>query len=89
MLRGGNATASEIAQGNTINSPKEDNSMSQSGDLETGIMNRLQFNKRGQTIEELSKHLKKPQSMIRTVLEALRKENFVAVEDGVWIMVRQ
>jgi DNA-binding IscR family transcriptional regulator len=52
-------------------------------------MNRLQLNKSGQTIEELSKHLKKPQSMIRTVLEALRKENFVAFKDGVWTMLRQ
>lgn len=63
--------------------------MSKPGDLETDIMNRLQLNKSGQTIEELSKHLKKPQSMIRTVLEALRKENFVAFKDGVWTMVRQ
>ena len=62
--------------------------MSQTGDLETDIMNRLQFIKRGQTVEELSKHLKKPQSMIRIVLEALRKENFVAFKDGVWTMVR-
>ena len=62
--------------------------MSQTGDLETDIMNRLQFIQRGQTVEELSKHLKKPQSMVRTVLEALRKENFVAFKDGVWTMVR-
>jgi DNA-binding IscR family transcriptional regulator len=62
--------------------------MSQTGDLETDIMNRLQFMKHGQTVEELSKHLKTPQSMIRAVLEALRKENFVAVKDGVWTMVR-
>jgi DNA-binding IscR family transcriptional regulator len=63
--------------------------MSQTGDLETDIMNRLQLNKRGQTIEELSKHLKKTQGVILTVLEELRKENFVAFKDGVWIMVRQ
>jgi DNA-binding IscR family transcriptional regulator len=62
--------------------------VSQTGDLETDIMNYLQLKKRGQTVEELSKHLKKPQSMIRTVLEALRKENFVAFKDGVWTMVR-
>ena len=62
--------------------------MSKAGDLETDIMNRLQVSKRGQTIEELSKHLKKPQSMIRAVLEVLRKENFVAFKDGVWTMVR-
>ena len=62
--------------------------MSKAGDLETDIMNRLQVSKRGQTIEELSKHLEKPQSMIRTVLEVLRKENFVALKDGVWTMVR-
>jgi DNA-binding IclR family transcriptional regulator len=62
--------------------------MSQTGDLETDIMNRLQFIQRGQTVEELSKHLKKPQSMVRTVLEALRKENFVAFKDDVWTMVR-
>ena len=62
--------------------------MSKPGDLETDIMNRLQFIQRGQTVEELSKHLKKPQSMVRTVLEALRKENFVAFKDDVWTMVR-
>ena len=62
--------------------------MSKAGDLETDIMNRLQVSKRGQTIEELSNHLKKPQSMIRAVLEVLRKENFVAFKDGVWTMVR-
>jgi hypothetical protein len=63
--------------------------VSKPGDLETDIMNRLQLNKSGQTIEELSKHLNKPQIMIRTVLEALRIENFVAVKDSVWTMVRQ
>lgn len=63
--------------------------MSQTGDLETDIMNHLQMTKRGRTIEELSKHLKKPQGVILTVLEALRKENYVAFKDGVWTMVRQ
>ena len=63
--------------------------MSQTGDLETDIMNYLQGKKRGQTIDELSKQLKKPQGVILTVLEALRKENYVAFKDGVWIMVRQ
>ena len=63
--------------------------MSQMGDLETEIMNRLQIKKRGETIKELSQHLKKPQSAILMVLEALRKENFVAFKDGVWIFVRQ
>lgn len=62
--------------------------MSQTGDLETDIMNHLQGKKRGQTIEELSKHLKKPQGVILTVLEALRKENYVTFKDGVWTMVR-
>jgi len=47
--------------------------MSQTGDLETDIMNHLQRKKRGQTIEELSQYLKKPQGVILTVLEALRK----------------
>jgi DNA-binding IclR family transcriptional regulator len=63
--------------------------VTQTGDLETDLMNHLQMTKRGQTLEELSKHLKKPQSRIRTVLEALRKENYVAFKDGVWIMVRK
>jgi hypothetical protein len=52
-------------------------------------MNRLQVKKRGQTIEELSQHLKKPQGAILTVLEALRKENYVDFIDGAWSMVRQ
>jgi DNA-binding IclR family transcriptional regulator len=63
--------------------------VTQTGDLETDLMNHLQMTKRGQTLEELSKHLKKPQSRIRTVLEALRKENYIAFKDGVWIMVRK
>jgi DNA-binding IclR family transcriptional regulator len=63
--------------------------VTQTGDLETDLMNHLQMTKRGQTLEELSKHLKKPQSRIRTVLEALRKENYVAFKDDVWIMVRK
>jgi len=63
--------------------------VSQTGDLETDIMNHLQLNKRGQTIEELSQHLKKPQGVILTVLDALRKENYVAFKGGVWTMVRQ
>ena len=64
--------------------------MSQTGDLETDIMNHLHcLNKRGQTIEELSQHLKKPQGVILTVLDALRKENCVAFKGGVWTMVRQ
>jgi Bacterial regulatory protein, arsR family len=62
--------------------------MSPTGNLETDIMNRLQLIRQGQTVEELSKYLKKPQGVILTVLEALRKENFVAVKDGVWTMVR-
>jgi len=52
-------------------------------------MNHLQGKKRGQTTEELSQHLKKPQGVILTVLEALRKENYVAFKDGIWTMVRQ
>ena len=63
--------------------------MTQTSDLETDIMNRLQVKKRGQTIEELSQHLKKPQGAILTVLEALRKENYVDFIDGAWSMVRQ
>jgi predicted transcriptional regulator len=63
--------------------------VTQTGDLETKLMNRLQIKKRGQTIEELSKELKKPQDAILTVLQALRKENYVALKDGVWTMVRQ
>lgn len=63
--------------------------MSQTGDLETDLMNRLQMRKRGQSIEELSKELKKPQGAILSVLQALRKENYVALKDGLWTMVRQ
>jgi predicted transcriptional regulator len=63
--------------------------MQLTGDLETDIMNQLQEKKSGQTIEELSQHLKKTQGEILTVLNKLQKENLVALKYGVWIMVRQ
>jgi DNA-binding IclR family transcriptional regulator len=63
--------------------------VTRTGDLETDLMNHLQGKKRGETIAELSQHLKRPQGEILTVLEVLRKENYVAIKDGVWTMVRQ
>lgn len=63
--------------------------MKLTGDLETDIMNQLQGKKRGQTIQELSQHLKKPQGVILTVLYKLQSENLIAQKDGVWTMVRQ
>lgn len=64
--------------------------MSQTGDLETDIMNRLQVKKSGQTVAELSQHLKKPEGSILTVLYELQKGNYVSrLATGVWTMVRQ
>ena len=63
--------------------------MSQTGDLETDIMNRLQVKKRGQTVTELSQHLKRPEGTILTVLYELQKGKYVSrSETGVWSMVR-
>ena len=63
--------------------------MSQTGDLETDIMNRLQVKKRGETVAELSEHLKRPEGWILTVLYELQRGNYVSrSETGVWTMVR-
>jgi len=53
-------------------------------------MNRLQERKSGQTVEELEKYLKEPQSRILSVLVPLKAEGFVArSKSGVWTMVRE
>jgi len=58
-------------------------------DLEAAIVKRLQNNKRGETVEQLSQETKKAEGTILTVLYALQKENRVArSETGVWTMVR-
>jgi DNA-binding IclR family transcriptional regulator len=63
--------------------------VTQTGDLETEIMNLLQLKKHGETVAELSQHLKRPEGTILTVLYALQKGNFVSRSDtGVWTMVR-
>jgi len=68
---------------------KEDNPVTQTGDLETDIMNLLQLKKRGETVAELSQHLDRPEGTILTVLYELQKGNFVSRSDtGVWTMVR-
>ena len=46
-------------------------------DLEARIMNRLQEQKRGQTIEQLEAYLKEPQSRIFSVLLPLISAGFV------------
>jgi predicted transcriptional regulator len=59
-------------------------------DLEADIMNELQKNKSGLTVEELSHRLKgRTHTDILTVLDILLKANSVTVKNGVWIMVRQ
>jgi DNA-binding IclR family transcriptional regulator len=62
--------------------------MTQTGDLETDVMNLLQVNKRGATIAELSEHLKRPQAEILTLLRHMRAESYVTVKDGIWSMIR-
>ena len=58
--------------------------------LETRIMNRLQEQKRGQTIEQLEAYLKEPQSRILSVLVPLISAGFVTrSKSGVWTMVRE
>ena len=58
--------------------------------LEARIMNRLQEQKRGQTIEQLQAYLKEPQSRILSVLEPLISARFVTRSNsGVWTMVRE
>ena len=57
--------------------------------LGTRVMNRLQEQQRGMTIEELQNYLKEPQGRILTVLEPLRTAGFLVVsKSGVWTMVR-
>ena len=51
-------------------------------DLEARIMNRLQEQKRGQTIEQLQEYLKEPQARILSVLMPLKAEGFVALSEG-------
>lgn len=59
-------------------------------DVETRIMNRLQLQRQGQTIEELQKYLDEPQGRILAVLVPLKAEGFVATsKSGVWTMVRE
>ncbi len=57
-------------------------------ELETAILNRLQEKKHGQTIEQLSEHLKRPHGVILPVLHTLRKDNCVTRDkNGVWTTV--
>jgi hypothetical protein len=57
--------------------------------LETRIMNPLQEQKRGQTLEELQEYLREPAGRILSVLVPLRAEGLVAKSArGVWTMVR-
>ena len=57
--------------------------------LEARIMNRLQEQRRGQTLEELQEYLREPAGRILSVLVPLRAEGFVAKSArGVWTMVR-
>jgi hypothetical protein len=57
--------------------------------LETRIMNRLQEQKRGQTLEELQEYLREPADRILSVLVPLRAEGFVAKSArGIWTMIR-
>ena len=59
-------------------------------DLQARIMNRLQEQKGGQTIEQLQEYLKEPQARILSVLIPLKAERYVAMSDsGVWTMVRE
>jgi hypothetical protein len=59
-------------------------------DLGTRIMNRLQEQKCGQTVEELQEYLKEPRGRILAVLTPLKIENFVEEsEGGVWAIVRE
>jgi hypothetical protein len=59
-------------------------------DVETRIMNRLQLQRQGQTIEELQRYLDESQGRILSVLVPLKAEGFVATsKSGVWTMVRE
>jgi predicted transcriptional regulator len=59
-------------------------------ELEARIMNRLQEQKRGQTIEQLQAYLNEPQSRILSVLLPLISAGFVTRSNsGVWTMVRE
>jgi hypothetical protein len=58
--------------------------------LEARVMNRLQEQKRGQTIRELQLFLNEPHDRILAVLIPLRDGRFVAMsKSGVWTMVRE
>ena len=64
-------------------------SSSSIAELGTRVMNRLQEQQRGLTIEELQDYLKEPQGRILTVLVPLRTAGFLATsKSGVWTMVR-
>jgi DNA-binding IclR family transcriptional regulator len=57
--------------------------------LESRIMNRLQEQRRGHTLEELQEYLREPAGRILSVLVPLQAEGFVAKSvRGVWTMVR-
>jgi predicted transcriptional regulator len=59
-------------------------------ELEARVMNRLQEQKRGQTIEQLQAYLNEPQSRILSVLLPLISAGFVMRSNsGVWMMVRE
>ena len=57
-------------------------------DLETRILNRLQEKKRGQTVEQLQKHLKvRLESEMLVALHNLRRHGSVTCEKSVWSLV--
>ena len=59
-------------------------------ELEARVMNRLQEQKRGQTIEQLQAYLNEPQSRILSILVPLISAGFVARSNsGVWTMVHE
>jgi DNA-binding IclR family transcriptional regulator len=57
--------------------------------VEKGVMDRLQEQKGGQTIEELQAHLRVPPSKIYSVLRQYQSEGYVDRSSaGVWTLVR-
>jgi hypothetical protein len=63
--------------------------MKETTDLEARVMNRLQEQKTGQTIEQLETFLGVPQSKILAVLMPHQREGYVTQKSGVWVLVRE
>jgi hypothetical protein len=55
--------------------------------VEAEITNRLQENKRGQTVDELHECLKRPQEVILHALQELRDRDLVDLKQGVWVLI--